>query len=452
MKFSSPKTHHLLILILGATLLRVALVPLTAHLPNDATDEGYWKDWMLAIHEHGVLNVFRTTNTDYVGYHWVLAVLTLIQDYVIHGPYSPSTASLHVLVKLPPIAFDAALILVVYVATARLVSECCAASDETIGQLPLVAAVVVAIHPAVVYDSAVWAQTDAAIAAAIAGALLLVATGRPASGWAVWALGFMLKPHPVIIVPILILFTASLGWRACARSAAAIAGVFAVVLGPWLFHGDALRIVDVYRRLFGADYERLSASAWNVWWFWDLYAPSRPNDPVLSVAPFVSFRLAGLMLSGAAALLAVGLVAGRRDLRTALLAGAYLSMAFYIVPVSTHDRYMYPFVAVMLPVTLIERRWLFLYVAASLTFSLNLLASAPPVASQSGVWIESRWSAAFAGANVLLFALFTTMLLREIASRVRSWLDVAHPLTPRLVTFLQHPARAVSRRSRAIDT
>ena len=42
------------------------------------------------IHSGGVLNIFRTTNTDYVGYHWVLWLLTLVYE-VMGGPYNSST-------------------------------------------------------------------------------------------------------------------------------------------------------------------------------------------------------------------------------------------------------------------------------------------------------------------------------------------------------------------------
>src|SRR5260370_468622 len=47
------------------------------------------------------------------------------------------------------------------------------------------AAAVIAFQPAVLYDSAVWAQTDAAVTVAMVASILLVACRRPALGWAV---------------------------------------------------------------------------------------------------------------------------------------------------------------------------------------------------------------------------------------------------------------------------
>ena len=72
-------THCTLIaIVLAALLLRVALLPLYARLPNGYLDEGFWKFWMQTIHEHGVLNIFRATDPDYVGYQWVLWLLSLV--------------------------------------------------------------------------------------------------------------------------------------------------------------------------------------------------------------------------------------------------------------------------------------------------------------------------------------------------------------------------------------
>src|SRR5207247_11336260 len=105
--------------------LRVGLIPLYAYLPGSSLDEYAWKRWMQAIHEHGVLNVFQTTNTDYVGYHWVLWLLSILYGWIGGGSYAENLPArraalafpLHVLLKLPPLIFDALLVVAVYAAT-----------------------------------------------------------------------------------------------------------------------------------------------------------------------------------------------------------------------------------------------------------------------------------------------------------------------------------------------
>jgi dolichyl-phosphate-mannose-protein mannosyltransferase len=398
----------LVAVIASALLLRAFLVPLNAYLTNGYQDENDWKHWMTAIHQHGVLNVFRTSDTDYVGYHWVLWLLTLVYD-AVGGPYSETSRSLHVLIKMPSLVFDVALIAIVYEATALLAQELDAVH---VPRLALIGAAVIAFQPAVVYDSAIWAQTDAAITAAMLAALLLVASGRHEWGWGVWMLGFLLKPQPVLVVPVLVVLTFRLGGPlALARSWIVAGIVFVLVLSPWFLHGDGMRIERIYRQLFFADYGRLSSAAWNFWWFIDALAHRPgPTEHVMGL-PLIKWRYLGGLLSLASAAVACGWLWSRTTLRGALVAGSYLAFAFYVVPVSTHDRYLYPFLGLMLPVVVLERRWLPLYAGASLTLMLNMFFSAPPVQSWAGRWIDSPLSYVVAGANVAMFAAFTAVLL-----------------------------------------
>ena len=76
------RTTALAAIVAAAVAVRLALMPLYAYLPRNSLDEYAWKRWMQAIHDHGVLNVFRTTRTDYVGYHWVLWLLSAEASFV----------------------------------------------------------------------------------------------------------------------------------------------------------------------------------------------------------------------------------------------------------------------------------------------------------------------------------------------------------------------------------
>src|SRR6266566_2126768 len=102
---NAGRTHRdLIAIVLTAMVVRVALLPLYARLPNGYLDEGFWTFWMRTIHEHGVLNIFRATDPDYVGYQWVLWLLSLIFG-AIGGNYGSDEPTLHVLVKVPALIF-----------------------------------------------------------------------------------------------------------------------------------------------------------------------------------------------------------------------------------------------------------------------------------------------------------------------------------------------------------
>ena len=125
------------------------------------------------------------------------------------------------------------------------------------------------------------AQIDAAIAAAMLMSIVLFALGRPGWGGAVWAVGFAVKPHPVVILPVLaVLAYRRSGWRGPLRAAGGAALVLALVLGPWVLHGDGTRVYNTYKILFQSDLYsgRLSSAAWNLWWFWDVHSHPLPHD------------------------------------------------------------------------------------------------------------------------------------------------------------------------------
>jgi Gpi18-like mannosyltransferase len=412
------------LVIAAALVVRMALMPFHAYLPGGSMDEHFWTAWMQAIHEHGVLNVFTTTTTNYVGYQWVLYALSTFYGWA-GGSYSDPGPGLHLLVKTPSVLADVLLIVVMWHATSALISD-----DARKRRLAVTAAAVIAFQPAVLYDGAIWAQTDASISVAMLAALLLASRGRPGWAWAVWTAGFLIKPQPVLLLPVLLVLTLrTSGLRGMLRGATAGAGVTAVVLGPWILHGDLHRVTTAYGALMGSDYGRLSVSAWNTWWFADRFTHAAPEDPV-AVLPFMTYRVLGMLLSLCAGTLAAGYLWARTDLRRALIAGAYMAFAFYMLPMSTHERYLFPFLVLLLPVAVIERRWLWLYVPASATLFLNMFVIAPSASSWSGRWVDAPFIWSVAGLNVAVFATFSVIVAsgaRGALPHVRAYVMSNYP-------------------------
>ncbi len=416
---SRMSEHRLLLLVVAAVLVRLALTPLTANLPNGLTDEGFWNHWMRYIHSDGVLNIFRTTDTDYVGYHWVLWLLTIVWD-LGGGSYSSDDTPFHIFIKLPSIAFDVALIVTVFKTTSAVLEEARGWTRTRAENSALIAAAIIAFQPAVLYDSAIWAQTDSAITATMLGAILLAFSGRPFSAGAVWALGLAIKPHPIILGPVLIvLLWRAGGGRALVRGGAGLVVVSTLVLGPWILHGDLVRIIDVYQVLFTKERGRLSELAWNLWWVFDYRGDPRPDTRMIGGFP-LTFKQAGLIASALSGALAFAYTVARPGMRGALVAAAYLAFAFYAWPIGSHERYLYPFLALLLPVVIVERRWAPLYLCVSTTFFLNLFTVAPPLKRWMDQWVYGEFGAVVAAINAGLFGVFTIMLVLELLARWRS--------------------------------
>jgi Gpi18-like mannosyltransferase len=323
--------------------------------------------------------------------------------------------SLKVLVKLPPLALDLALIAVAYAVTRRLVL------DDRSRWAALAVAGLVAFHPVIVYDSAVWAQIDAGVALSVLGAIAFAAARMPAAACAALAFGLLNKPQPIIFAPIV----AVLIWRCSGASGlvrGAIAGAVVTVVPvlPWLISGDAHRLIEVYRKLFsngGGNVTALTQNAWNLWWFIPFSKVPEAKDVMFSVGGTdVTYQRFSLALSALAALLAVTYVWRYPTLRAALIGAGYIAVAFYVIPTSTHERYMYPMIALLAPVVFVEARLRWIYAALGATLFVNMLLVAPPVRSWMLRWDDALITHYIAGLNVLLFVAFSWLLVRDLVA------------------------------------
>jgi hypothetical protein len=403
-------------LALIALLVRVPLLPLHAYRWGGGTDSSEYKGWMQVIHEHGILNIFRATQTDYVGYHWILWLLTLV--YAPFGDsYSDTADGLHLLIKIPPLLFEAGLIAAVYIVTRSLVAE--AERGERAPWLApataaMVMAAVIALHPASLYDAAVWGQIDAATALGMLLAVFFVVRKQHLLAGAIWGVAFVIKPQPVVVAPLLAVLAFDRGdWRSLLKLAAGglVAG-FVMAL-PWVAHGDLRRIGGIYESLVKEDLGRLSGASWNFWWFRDLSGDYGPNDRIASGLP-LTYRTAGTLLTGVFVLVALAFAWAKPSLERALIAAAYMVFAFWMFSTSSHDRYLYPLLALLLPVIASERRWLWLYVPLSITFTINIVVSAPPSEGWAHGVLESPFSLAIASVNLVLFGVYTAVLVRGL--------------------------------------
>jgi len=409
------------LVILAAALLRLALLQTTAHLTDVFTDEFTFKRHVALLHDRGLIETFRDTNTSYVFYHYTLWLLSMPYGW-LGGSFDTSSASLRALIKIPPLLIDVALIATVYaVARSLWPSKTRRGEKDRAAWAPVAIAALVAFHPVVVYDSAVWAQIDAVVAISALGAIAFAARGQPMAACAMLAFGLLNKPQPVIFVPVVaVLMYRNSGARGLARGAAVGLALSIVPVLPWLIAGDASRLVHVYRKLFssgGGNVTALTQNAWNLWWFIPFEKVPLPRDVMSTVGGFdVTYQRFSLGLSALAALVAVAYTWRFPDVRGALVAASYVAVAFYVLPTSTHERYMYPMVALLAPVLLVERRYRYVYAVLSLTLFANMFLVAPPVASWSRRWDDALLTHYVAGVNVLVFAAYSWMLISELIS------------------------------------
>ena len=98
-------------------------------------------------------------------------------------------------------------------------------------------------------------------------------------------------------------------------------------------------------------------------------------------------------------------------MRAMLIAAAYQAFAFYALPIASHERYLYPFIGLLLPVVFVDRRWLWLYAPISVTFFLNLFIVAPPVKSWADQWVYEDLGVITAAVHTAIFAAFSAVMV-----------------------------------------
>jgi len=420
------KFYPLLALLAVTLAVRLPLLPLTAHLSGDYSDLLIFKQWAGLIHERGLANIYQAPDVNYIGYNYFLWAAGLVYGW-LSPQFDTSSFRLDLLVKAPPVLFDLLLVWATFAVSSRLLERHPEAVDGALLRLPmlrrlpmppgvalaLLPATAVAFTPALVYDSTVWAQTDGITTFFILAAVLALAAGRPVPAFFLWAVGFAIKPQPLFVLPLLIAFAWwHWRWKGLGRAIIGAVAGLGLIYGYWLMNGKAAELLHVYEMLFTPQ-PTLSMQAWNLWWLPAIHTHPLPDDTLLSVAgASLSYKNASILAFGAAALLALAYLRRHRDLPGLLEASAFMAFAFYMLPVSVHERYLYPFFVLIAPVLMLRPRWLLLYAPLSVTFFLNVFIVGPAYKPFATRYLYSELTVGVAALHTLVFALLSLAMLR----------------------------------------
>jgi hypothetical protein len=230
------------------------------------------------------------------------------------------------------------------------------------------------------------------------------------------AAGATIKPQPLIVGPVLAwVVVERSGWRGAARAAVAGAAVLGIGHLYFALTGHLGDLVTIYREAVVTP-ERLSFSAYNLWWPLAQTRGLSSADIAFRVGPVDATwgMLALVLVAGVLAVTATGL-RRRRDDAEALLACAYLIFGFFMVGSGIHERYDMPALAFLLPALALAGGWALPALGLTATITANALMGLPfdrfYPQGQPG-WLTVVVSAV----NVVLLAWMTWLMLRA-----RSW-------------------------------
>ncbi|MDG2307965.1 MAG: phospholipid carrier-dependent glycosyltransferase [Candidatus Binatia bacterium] len=314
--------------MLFAGILLVVLAAKIAAAPHFQykVDVGTYSAWAMRLATEGPARFYAPNYfADYPpGYMYVLWGVGLLAKTL--GIPSGSDGFI-ILLKLPALLTDAAVSWLLY---ARL--------RGTEKKLAWSAALAFTLNPALLFNSAVWGQTDSVLALLVLLAVLAQGERRFELSWIFAALAVLTKPQALLLVPLLLFWPR--GWWKSGRPLSCLLAVLAVVFtiaDP--FRGDRpwMWLVDLYFGTTGY-YAETSVNAMNLA---ALLFGMRHNDAEITLG--ISANNWGL---GIGLLIGLGFFVAyllRRDRLLYINLFASATLVSFLCLTRMHERYLYPF-------------------------------------------------------------------------------------------------------------
>ena len=366
----------IIVLLLGGLALRLTIAYVLFPASGFESDLASYSAWAATMAEHGPAGFYA--NAGFSDYPPAYLYLLWLVGALAGGGADPGD-----LIKLPPMLLDLGVGYLIY----RLVRGWTwpGARSE---RLALAAAALYLLNPVSIYDSALWGQTDAAGALVVLLGVAALIRGNSEGAAALAATAALVKPQfGVVLIP-LVLFVllkrhllrpasgprqrpwapARLGgwlereqsWPRLLTSLAAAWAAFFVLALPF-----GMGPLEYLERMFGTagQYGYLTVNAYNLWALLGLGdAPSLAQalnwieDTLPLLGPIPGVAVGAFMLL-AAFLWGTVRAAVRDDRWTIIVAATLLAASFFLLPTRVHERYIFPVIALMPLLAVVQRRW-----------------------------------------------------------------------------------------------
>lgn len=247
----------------------------------------------------------------------------------------------------------------------------------------VLAGIIYSFHPAVLHDSITWGQTDSVFTFAVLFGILLYVRRLPAWGFTVFVAACLLKPQAIAFLPLAFVM---LPFKPKPLIGAAVGGIGIVLLSflSFILNGNVMSGIGVYGVFDLLGETRLSWNAYNLWWmFMGSQAMGIPGGTPILFG--ISYRTIGLALFGATLMLTCWKLRTRlrSDLfniengMAAILAATISAMAFFLLNAEMHERYLFPYLALALPLAFVRIKLSAIYLIVTFCILFNMLAVVP---------------------------------------------------------------------------
>jgi dolichyl-phosphate-mannose--protein O-mannosyl transferase len=338
--------------------------------------------------------------------------------------FGASGDTLRIFIEAPALAADFLLATVAYIFFRR--------QDQP--RAALIATILIALNPALLFDTVGWGQSDSVLALTMFLSTLMLLESEYELGWSLAALSVLIKPQAVCLLPALALWTLLRGeWRQWWRAALAAVAVLVISVAPFQIGHPFSWLPHLYFSTMGY-YHETSLNAFN---FMALIGGIRQNDDGTLLG--ISYFTIGMaMLIPLYAFIAF--IMWRNPSRRNLLFLAFLAVfGFFLFAPRIHERYIYPALVLAVPLATDEPAMLVIYAVLTITTLINL-ADALYILSNN-IFLDARDTLGMtvAAANVILFTLaiffgYRRTLVTEDSEESPSALKLEDWLTAKFTT------------------
>ena len=382
-----------------AALLVIAFMVRFVFFSNQgyaAVDTKDFMAWFQTAADYGPRTFYTRTWCDYppfnIYFFWIFGLLA--KSLSLFG-----TSLFTYVMKLPPNLFDMATSALIFVFVRKRLNF----------KMALLATVLYAFNPAVIFNAAVWGQFDAIYTFFLVLSLMLALASKPELSAVTFTLGILTKPQSIALLPLIAyLIFRKKGWRRLVTSIlAGAATIFAVII-PFEWSNPVTFLGNIY---FGAysGYEYTSINAFNTWALGGLWVPDG------------NLFIVGWILFGAFTVFTLYVLHKRFKVSgemLALFSAFMLLFAFFMLPTRIHERYLFPAISILVLMVPFLKKTRLLYAVLTATLFINeayvlsFLNSADPFIKQ-GDWVVLSVSLI----NLLVFLYVLVLMWDEFKGR-----------------------------------
>ncbi len=341
-----------LLVLAALSIIKLLVMP---YFPGFGPDVGDYQAWASQIATFGPAHTYQQGFfLDYPpGYLYALWVVGIIA----HG-IGATGDFYRVIIQSPAIVADFALAILVYAYMRRSARR----------ELAFIALLMVALNPALLFDTVVWGQSDSVMTFVTLLSIVAILGEQYEIAWGLAAIAVLVKPQGLMMLPVLGFWTMlETDFATWIRSGVALIAVAIIGVAPFQIGHEWNWIIKLYSST-AAYYHETSVNAFNLM---ALLGGLRQAD-TNTLAGVSFFALGMSLLVPLYAFVAWILWSGRTPTRL-LFASFVAIFGFFMVAPRMHERYLYPAIALAVPLALEAPEMLAVFVIITITCFINLI-------------------------------------------------------------------------------